>query len=86
MSTMYTRYNVHEVYMVKRQKNIFGQTICNKGCIAWNSEHGFCEANLDYEGNVLPENVNGKLTRRFGTLCTLPTKFRIVLSNGDDIT
>lgn len=69
--------------MVKLQKNVFEQTICDKYCAAWNEKYEFCEANLDYEGSVLSEKVDGKLTRRFGTLCKLSTKFKIVLDDED---
>lgn len=57
-------------------KNIFGQTICNKGCPAWNKEYAFCEAMVDFAGRVLPED-----DAQFGVLCKLPDKFRIIRSD-----
>ena len=68
---------------MQTKNNVFDQRICSKDCAAWNGKYGFCEAMMEYEGRILPEIRDDKLAVCYGTLCALPNKFKIVLSEDD---
>ena len=68
---------------MNNKNNVFDQRICSKDCAARNNKYGFCEAMMEYEGRILPEERDDKLVVCYGTLCSLPNKFKIVLNAED---
>ena len=66
--------------MVSTEENIFGDIICKKEkCVAWNTEHQVCDADLDFISRVKPKVTKTGLTIQFGRCCKLPEKFRMAI-------